>query len=140
MSLAWPELHNAPLLGIIEQGEGRQTEFKRLVHSPRKIAKSIVAFANTEGGKILIGVDDDGRITGIHSEKEMLEILLEALRLHVAPEVAIETEVVEYKHRFILVVTVPKSPQNPHWHVADNKKTLYVREGSSNRGVTSYTL
>lgn len=135
MSLAWPELHNAPLLGLIEQGEGRQTEFKRLVHSPRKIAKSIVAFANTEGGKILIGVDDDGRITGIHSEKEMLEILFEAVRLHVVPEVAVETEVVDYKRRIILVVTVPKSPHRPHWHVADNKKSCYLREGSSNKKV-----
>ena len=73
MSLTWSQLENAPLLDIIGQGESRNTEFKRLVHSPPKIAKSIVAFANTEGGVILIGVDDDKRITGIHSEKEMLE-------------------------------------------------------------------
>ncbi|HHE33181.1 MAG TPA: ATP-binding protein, partial [Chlorobaculum parvum] len=71
------------LLDLVAKGEGISIEFKRLVHSAPKIARSIVSFANTEGGVILIGVDDDRRIVGIQSEKEMLAVIDEAVRYHV---------------------------------------------------------
>lgn len=143
MSLTWSQLEDMPLLDIIGQGETRHTEFKRLVHSPIKIAKSIVAFANTEGGIILIGVDDDKRITGIHSEKEMLEIVHDAVKLHVEPVPHIETEVIEYKKRLVLMVIVPESSDKPHYHISTerdndtlkkvNRKKVYLREESHNK-------
>lgn len=144
MSLTWSQLEDMPLLDIIGQGETRHIEFKRLVHSPKKIAKSIVAFANTEGGIILIGVDDDKRITGIHSEKEMLEIVHDAVKWHVEPVLRIETEVVEYKKRLVLMVIVPESSDKPHYHIStehdDNPtlkkvhtKKVYLREESHNK-------
>ena len=147
MSLTWSRLENVPLLDLVGRGETRHTEFKRLVHSPEKIAKSIVAFANTEGGTILIGVDDDRRITGIHSEKEMLEVIYDAIRLHVEPQVPIETEAVEYKKRLLLMVHVPESSLKPHYHVAIERapdsrgevrvKKVYTREESHNRLATA---
>ncbi len=143
MSLTWSELESMPLLDIIGKGETRHTEFKRLVHSPVKIAKSITAFANTEGGIILIGVDDDKRITGIHSEKEMLEMVHDAIKLHIEPDVRIETEVIEYKKRLVLMVIVPESDDKPHYHISSalNGDTLkyeeirkvYLREDSHNK-------
>ena len=143
MSLTWSQLEDMPLLDIIGQGETRHTEFKRLVHSPVKIAKSIVAFANTEGGIILIGVDDDKRIIGIHSEKEMLEVIHDAVKLHVEPELQIETEITEYKKRLVLMVIVPESSDKPHYHIATERnpdtlkestiKKVYMREGSHNK-------
>ena len=143
MSLTWSQLEDMPLLDIIGQGETRYTEFKRLVHSPIKIAKSIVAFANTEGGIILIGVDDDKRITGIHSEKEMLEIVHDAIKLHIEPILRIETEVIEYKKRLVLMVIVPESKDKPHYHISAerdsdtrgkvNRKKVYLREESHNK-------
>lgn len=146
MSLTWSQLEDMPLLDIIGQGETRHTEFKRLVHSPPKIAKSIVAFANTEGGVILIGVDDDKRITGIHSEKEMLEVVHDAVKLHVEPELRIETEIIEYKKRLVLMVIVPESSDKPHYHIATERnpdtlkeltrKKVYMREDSHNKVAT----
>lgn len=143
MSLTWSQLEDMPLLDIVGQGETRHTEFKRLVHSPVKIAKSIVAFANTEGGIILIGVDDDKRITGIHSEKEMLEIVHDAIKMHVQPILKIETEVIEYKKRLVLMVIVPESNEKPHYHISTernsdtqqkvNRKKVYLREESHNK-------
>ena len=143
MSLSWSQLEDMPLLDIIGQGETKYTEFKRLVHSPKKIAKSIVAFANTEGGIILIGVDDDKRITGIHSEKEMLEIVHDAVKLHVKPVLHIKTEVIEYRKRLVLMVIVPESNDKPHYHISterDNdtlnnvhRKKVYLREESHNK-------
>lgn len=143
MSLTWSELESMPLLDIIGKGETRHTEFKRLVHSPVKIAKSIVAFANTEGGIILIGVDDDKRITGIHSEKEMLEMVHDAIKLHIEPDLQIETEVIEYKKRLVLMVIVPESDDKPHYHVSTSRdvdtlkyvenRKVYLREDSHNK-------
>uniref|UniRef100_B3EPX9 Putative transcriptional regulator n=1 Tax=Chlorobium phaeobacteroides (strain BS1) TaxID=331678 RepID=B3EPX9_CHLPB len=146
MSLTWSQLEDMPLLDIIGQGETRHTEFKRLVHSPSKIAKSIVAFANTEGGIILIGVDDDKRIVGIHSEKEMLEIVYDAVKLHIDPTVGIETEILEYKRRLVLAVHVPESDDKPHYHLEEQRdpdtlkmimqRKVYMREESHNKVAT----
>ncbi|HED30608.1 MAG TPA: ATP-binding protein [Prosthecochloris aestuarii] len=146
MSLSWPQRNTTPLLELVEQGETRHTEFKRLVHSPQKIAKSIAAFANTEGGVILIGVDDDKRITGIHSEKEMLEIIDEAVRFHVEPRVKPETAVEEFKKRLVLLVFIPESRQKPHYHISTERdretlkqvirRRVYTREGSHNKAAS----
>ena len=62
------------LLEIIENGENSGVEFKRDDLRPEHLAKEVVAFANIQGGRILIGVEDDGTITGIrHREHDTLE-------------------------------------------------------------------
>lgn len=131
------ELHR-----LIETGEDAHTEFKRLVRSPEKIARSLCAFANTAGGVILIGVDDDRRIVGIESEKETLEILHEAATRHTYPIVSFQTEVLEYKGRDVLAVIIQASEEKPHYCLAETRdpKTLrkvqdrkvYLRQGSQN--------
>ncbi|NTV46536.1 MAG: ATP-binding protein [Chlorobiales bacterium] len=130
------------LLRLVDRGEDIQTEFKRLVHSPEKIAKSMVAFANTSGGVILVGVDDDKRIVGIKSEKEIIEIIEEAGQNFIEPEVDFDLEIVEFKGRDVLMVTVEESPDKPHFHLTTvrdphtlKKKTerkVYIRNGSKN--------
>ncbi len=130
---------------LVAEGENGQTEFKRLVHSPSKIAKPITAFANTAGGIILIGVDDDKRIVGIHSEKEILEIVDEGVKLHIDPEPEIEIYHEEFKRRLVLMVLVPESPDKPHYHLGETtdprtgksvtEKRVYTREGSRNRAL-----
>lgn len=146
MPLIRPTSPPIALLEAIAGGEGLCTEFKRLIHSPAKIARSIAAFANTSGGHILVGVDDDRRIVGISSEKEMLEVLDDALRFHIEPTPALDVHVEEYKRRMVLIVSVPESPDKPHYHVEEvmNRDTgrrclerrVYVREGSHNRAAT----
>jgi predicted HTH transcriptional regulator len=127
---------------LVDRGEDVQTEFKRLVHSPEKIAKSMVAFANTSGGVILIGVDDDKRIVGVESEKEIIEIMEEAGREFIEPEVIFDLEVVEFKGRDVLMVTVEESSDKPHFHISTvrdpntfkkkKERKVYVRIGSKN--------
>jgi predicted HTH transcriptional regulator len=69
---------------------------------PKKIAKSISAFANASGGTILIGVDDDKRIVGIESEKETAEIIWEAANHFIQPAVPFKTDVIEFRGRDVL--------------------------------------
>jgi len=138
---------DAELLRLVERGENVQIEFKRLVHSPEKIAKSMVAFANTDSGVILIGVDDDKRIVGIESEKETSEIIDEAAEHFITPEIIYSIHVVEFRGRDVLMVTVEESDDKPHFHLSypRNPKTLkkkqerkvYLRKDSHNVAATS---
>lgn len=131
------------LLDLVSQGEGLHTEFKRLIHSAPKIARSITAFANTSGGIILVGVDDDRRIVGIRSEKEVLQIIDEALRFHIEPEPRLEVRFVEFKRRMVLLIDIPESAERPHYHLEplpdrDSGKQIierrvFIRDGSHNR-------
>ena len=59
------------LLGLISQGEHQQQDFKYKVQDAEKLARSVSAFANTDGGRLLIGIRDDGHISGVRSEEEI---------------------------------------------------------------------
>ena len=146
MPLIRPKSAPFSLLEVVSQGEGLCIEFKRLVHSPARIARSICAFANTSGGHILIGVDDDRRIVGISSEKEMLEVIEEALRFHIQPMPTLDVHVEEYKRRMVLILSIPESPDRPHVHIEESccrdtgkrtvERRVFIREGSHNRAAS----
>ena len=63
----------------IAEGEHQQQDFKFEISDARKIAKSLSAFSNTDGGRLLVGVKDNGKIAGVRSEEEiyMIEALLQ---------------------------------------------------------------
>ena len=56
---------------LIAQGEHQQQDFKYKIQDPAKLAKSVSAFANTFGGRLLIGVRDDGKLSGVRDEEEI---------------------------------------------------------------------
>lgn len=120
------KIHQVKML--IEEGEGFELEFKRKVSSPEKIARTLSAFANTKGGIVLFGVDDDGSLVGVESEKTELDLLEQASRYFCEPAVAIDVEFVPYNHRDIIVVTVNESDEKPHYVVHDGEeKKAYIR-------------
>ena len=59
------------ILSLIKEGEHQQQDFKYRVSDACKLAKSVSAFANTDGGRLLIGVRDDGNLSGVRSEEEI---------------------------------------------------------------------
>jgi predicted HTH transcriptional regulator len=61
---------NTGLYKLIEEGEHQQQDFKFCINDSKKIAKSLVAFANTDGGRLLIGVKDNGKVVGISTDEE----------------------------------------------------------------------
>lgn len=101
------------LRDLIARGESSTLEFKRKFTSAEKFAREIIAFANTVGGYLLVGVDDDGTIVGIDSEKETLD-LIERCVLAIEPPLEISTEVVEIQWKDVMVVYVPQSARKPH--------------------------
>jgi predicted HTH transcriptional regulator len=121
---------------IIAGGESSTVEFKRKFTSAEKFAKEIIAFANTSGGYLIIGVDDDGSIIGVESEKEQVELV--GIAQHsITPDLDIDVEIVEIEYRDVVVVHVPNSEQKPHRLVSDDpnerphQRKAYIRQGES---------
>ena len=106
----------------MELGEGISLEFKRRVPQPQRIAKEIVALTNTNGGRIVLGVDDDGTIKGIDHASEEEFLLRQAVNAHCRPVVEYQTERVVVEPRCdVLVVTIEESENKPHRMVADEE-------------------
>lgn len=120
---------------IIDGGESSKVEFKRKVTDARKIAKEISALANTRGGTILIGVDDDGTIYGVASEKSEIQIVQEACQFHIQPPIVPEVEVVFLYGQYIVIINIKQSHQKPHTMEFINQeqrkayKRAYIRLG-----------
>jgi predicted HTH transcriptional regulator len=122
-------LYLTELNKLIEDGENSQTEFKRKFSTPEKIAKEMVAFANTKGGYILFGIDDDRKIVGVESEKEELELINTAARFYCEPEIDYLTEIVYLKKKDVVVITVNESRNKPVRLISESEddKKVYIR-------------
>jgi predicted HTH transcriptional regulator len=113
---------------LIEEGEGFEIEFKRKVSSPKKIAKTLSSFANTKGGIVLFGVDDDGTIVGVESEKSELSLIEESAKFHCDPPVPMTIKIVPHNRRDVIVVMVDESDEKPHYVVdEDGEKKVFIR-------------
>jgi predicted HTH transcriptional regulator len=115
---------------LIKEGEGFELEFKRKVSTPVKVAKTLMSFANTKGGIVLFGVDDDQTIVGVGSEKEQMEMIQTAASYYCDPPLNPGIDTVPYKGRDVVVVTVEESDQKPHY--------LNVDESEENEGTRVY--
>ncbi len=117
-----------PLSLWLRDGEGPNLDFKVSITSRPKIARSIVAFANSRGGKILVGVEDNKRILGVDIGGETYE-LEKAAALFCEPSIELEFE--EYETRtgkMLLIAHVPESDMKPHYCIdKKGRKKLYVR-------------
>lgn len=100
------------LLGLISEGEHRQQDFKYRVDDACKLAKSVSAFANTDGGRLLIGVRDDGLIVGVRSEEEIY-VMQKAAEKYCQPEVRVSFDTYHADGRTVVVATVPPSVKRP---------------------------
>jgi predicted HTH transcriptional regulator len=112
---------------LIWEGENDQVDFKQRVTQPDKIARTLVSFANTRGGTILIGVKDNGHLTGIDPEEEKHTLEL-AAGFYCDPPLCLSYEEVELDGHTILKVTVPESSQKPHFaKIKEDDWRGYVR-------------
>ena len=102
------------VLRMIEEGEHQQQDFKLRVDDPHKMAKTISAFANTDGGRLLIGVRDGGEIAGCRVEEEFHMIQC-AAEMHCKPAVTFESQVWKHGYSSVLEISIPKSAHRPHF-------------------------
>ncbi|MGN6181510.1 MAG: RNA-binding domain-containing protein [Mucilaginibacter sp.] len=113
---------------LIFEGEGVSLDFKKTISSCEKIARTMTSFANNKGGRLLIGVADDGSIKGVKSEEEEKYMITRAAHLFIKPALDPTFEEIYYDDKLVLIVDIPESNIKPHYALAeDGKWWVYVR-------------
>ena len=120
------------LQSLINEGEHQQQDFKYRVSDALKLAKSVSAFANTDGGRLLIGVRDDGNMSGVRDEEEIYMMHQAAYR-YCRPEASIKFDTYHVDGRTIVIATVPPSDHRPICVVSEeNRPQAYIRIADEN--------
>lgn len=120
-------MNRKQLIKLIEKGENLQIEFKQRFSDHDKIAKEIIALANTKGGVIIFGIDDNGKTYGVESEKEIFELIKETVNNYCEPKVEYKIFYVELDHKEIVVLEIVESKNKPH-RIQDFNNQLDVNE------------
>lgn len=119
---------------LVNEGEHAHLEFKRKVAHPEKIVREIVAFANAEGGNLLIGVNDDGNLSGLKYPDEEAYVLEKAILNHCKPAITFEREYIALSEKkTILRYYIPKSSRKPHYVLEPAKSLSALEKGSQQR-------
>ena len=117
---------------LISEGEHLQQGFKFEISDVYKIAKSLSAFANTSGGRLLIGVKDNGKIAGVRSEEEIYMIEA-AATLYCKPEVPLSMQTFTVEGRTVLIAHIPEGTHKPYCAKDENgKQWAYIRIADEN--------
>jgi len=126
------------LLELISRGEDSRTQFKQSqdVTNAKSLAGEMIAFAHSKGGRILIGVDDTGSITGLSPDdiRRINQLISNTATDCVRPSINPETENISVGGQLVMVVTVPEGISKPY---ADNDGVYWVKSGPDKRRVTS---
>lgn len=118
---------------LAQTGEGKYLEFKRTIPSAEKVAREMAAFANTNGGTLLIGVDDDKSLIGVEGYHEEEFLLNKAAHKLCSPAIDISIEVVHFGERDLLVIRVPEAGQKPVFVQGKKGRTVFVRKKDQNK-------
>lgn len=117
---------------LIARGESETLEFKKRTTHPSRISRTLASLANTRGGQVLVGVEDNGRVVGVRDAEEERFLLGQAAAQYVDPPLSLRVEEVETDDddRPVLVVSVAESSHKPHRaRVGENDWRGYVRVG-----------
>ncbi len=127
----------AHLAALLLQGENNAVEFKSAAVTADSIAKEIVAFANTLGGSILIGVEDNGQVSGVNNPSQVEEWATNICRQNVIPPLQVLIHVEKQDDLSVIHIEVPKGKDKPY---QTNKNQYLVRVGSTNRTASPQEL
>jgi predicted HTH transcriptional regulator len=117
---------------LILEGEHQQLDFKFEISDSRKIAKTLVAFSNTDGGTLLIGVKDNGKISGVRSDEEFYMVQA-AASMYCKPEIIFESKRWVVDGKTVLEVIITKGTNYPYFAQTEPEKWLaYIRVKDEN--------
>ena len=118
-----------PITELLNQAEGLRFERKRTIPSAYKIARTLASFANTSGGTLLVGIEDDGKVVGVKSELEELLFIEKATEALTVPPLVIQYRSVVWDGHLIMQIEVSESKDKPHFVIDDkDNRTIYVRQ------------
>lgn len=117
---------------LIARGEHQQLDFKFQVNDSRKIARTLVAFANTDGGKLLIGVKDNGVIAGVRTDEEY-HMIEAAAEMYCKPVIDFAFRPWNIDGRQVLEIDVTPLKVKPAFVLTEEERWMaYVRVGDQN--------
>jgi len=120
------------LRGLIAEGEHQQLDFKFEINDARKIARTLSAFSNTDGGRLLIGVKDNGRISGVRSDEEYY-MVDSAASLNCNPEVRFKSRNISIEGKHVLEIYIPPVDVKPVYaRDEENRWMAYIRVADQN--------
>jgi hypothetical protein len=120
------------LANLIAQGEHGQLDFKYAISDSKKVVRSITAFANTNGGRLLIGVKDNGNIVGVKSDEEYYMIEA-AAQMYCRPPVPFTSQEWHVNGKTVLEIMIDPSPYKPvSAPDKDGKYMVYIRVHDQN--------
>ena len=108
---------------LIQQGEHQKLDFKHSITDSKKIARSLAAFANTNGGKLLVGVRDNGSIAGVQGDEEFYMVQA-AADMYCEPSIQFETKAWNMQGKTVLEISIPEV-KNDLLISAPNKENVY---------------
>jgi predicted HTH transcriptional regulator len=120
---------------ILRQPEGKTLEYKRNLSSPAPALRTLVAFANAGGGRLILGVEDRTRtVVGVEKPLDLEERIANLVADSIEPRLLPEIEIVPWRKSYVVVVTVHPSALRPHHLRSEGPaRGTYVRLGSTNR-------
>ncbi len=117
-------------MALLEQGEGQAVEFEKNIPSEDDIARELVSFSNTDGGKIIYGIDDKNKhLVGVDVKNNFEEWLKGIGKNRCAPSIAPVVEVTEKAEKSIIIINVPEGDDKPY----RSDEICYIRDGNLSR-------
>lgn len=108
---------------LVRKGEGQHLEFKQKAAFPEKIVKEMVAFANSSGGQLFVGVNDDGTISGVRYADEEKYAIEKAIRTHIKPGLRYRYELIPInRKKSVLHYKIFENRRKPSYYLKDPKR------------------
>lgn len=112
---------------LVSRGECSSLEFKRKASYPDKIVREMIAFANAHGGTLLVGISDNGEVSGLkHAEGDSYVIQQSLLKCS-PPLPVTETFIPVGNSRHVIQYHIAESQNKPHYFLEGEKKEAYIR-------------
>lgn len=132
-------MKKSEILKRIEHGEDSQYQFKENFTNSEQVAAEMVAFSNSRGGYLLVGISDDGKVKGLSKEDihRLNQLISNTATVNVSPPITPLTEIVEIEDKKVLVVEVKQGINKPY---CTNKNIFYTKVGADKRKISREEL
>ena len=123
------------IIDLLKNPESKTLEFKRDLSSPDGVLRTLIAFANTSGGTLIIGIEDKSRdIRGVAEPLALEERLASIISDSIVPKIVPNIEIAPWRNTYLILIHVYPSNSRPHYLKSKGlERGVFIRVGSTNR-------
>lgn len=123
--MSWEEI-----VGLLEQGEGQSVEFEKQISGEDDVARELVAFTNSDGGKLIFGIDDKNKhFIGIDIDGSFKDWVMDIGKTRCKPAIKVDVDIMEKSDKKIAIVTVHEGEEKPY----KTDDICYIRDINTSR-------